>query len=285
MGYFAGSVDGDDTAPVEDFSAPPPAGTPTGTLSGVVSDQDTGTPVANAVIGFGGHASGFPGDLIATTDASGRYTISGIVAGTYPSVFARAPGFDLVTATVSVGSHPNVKNWAIRRDWAALSGGGTIADFNGPDFTIFGCGPSAAIDQSQGTGWGSTTDAVGTPPAATPKFVTVQLPRAINIAEVKIDPGNTCGDGGSASTGDFTLETSSDGTTFVVAASGTFGVADRHRMNTVPLAAGSGANVQFVRFTMRSPQVPGGLGVCPGPFSGCDFMDMSELAVYGAPTP
>src|SRR5581483_8627471 len=29
MGYFAGSVDGDDTAPVEDFSPPPPPGTPT----------------------------------------------------------------------------------------------------------------------------------------------------------------------------------------------------------------------------------------------------------------
>jgi len=188
-----------------------------------------------------------------------------------------------VTATVSVGSHPNVKNWSIRRDWAALSGGGTVADFNGPDFTIFGCGPSGAIDQSLGTGWGSTTDIVGTPPTATPKFVTVRLPQAINVAEIKIDPGNTCGDGGSASTGDFTLETSSDGVTFTVAASGTFGVADRHRLNTVPLAPGSNANVQFVRFTMRSPQVPGGLGTCPGPFSGCAFMDMSEMAVYGAP--
>lgn len=285
MGYFAGSVDGDDSAPVEDFSAPPPAGTPTGSLSGVVTDQDAGTPVAGAVIGFGGHASGFPGDLAATTDANGRYTISGIVAGTYPSVFAKAPGFDLVTATVSIGSHPNVKNWSIRRDWAALSGGGSVADFNGPDYTIFGCGPSAAIDQSLGTGWGSNTDIVGTPPMATPKFVTVRLPRAINLTEIKIDPGNTCGDGGSASTGAFSLETSTDGVTFVAAASGTFGVADRHRLNTVPLAAGSTANVQFVRFTMRGVQVPGGLGSCPGPFSGCDFMDMSELAVYGAPAP
>ncbi|HZM83493.1 MAG TPA: M36 family metallopeptidase [Candidatus Limnocylindrales bacterium] len=283
MGYFAGSVDGDDTAPVESFSPPPPPGTPTGTLSGVVSDQDTGTPVANAVVGFGGHASGFPGDLIATTDANGRYTITGIVAGTYPSVFAKAPGFDTVTATVSIASHPNVKNWSIRRDWAALSGGGTVADFNGPDYTIFGCGPTGAIDQSLGTGWGSNSDIVGSPPAVTPKFIIIRLPQSIDIAEIKIDPGNTCGDGGSASTSDFTLETSSDGVTFTVAASGTFVVADRHRLNTVPLAPGSTANVQFVRFTMRGVQVPGGLGSCPGPFSGCSFMDMSEMAVYGAP--
>jgi hypothetical protein len=33
---------------------------------------------------------------------------------------------------------------------------------------------------------------------------------------------------------------------------------------------------------MLSPQLPAG-AVCPGNFSGCQFMDMSELAVYGAP--
>ncbi|HEX6682285.1 MAG TPA: M36 family metallopeptidase [Candidatus Limnocylindrales bacterium] len=283
MGYFAGAVDGDDSAPVEDFSAPPPPGTPTGSLSGIVTDQDTDAPVAGAVVGFGGHASGFPGDYTAITDANGRYTIEGIVAGTYPAVFARAPGFDRQVTTLSIGSHPNVRDWAVRRDWAALSGGGTIAAFNGPDFTAFGCGPTGAIDQSLGTGWGSTVDPVGTPPVATPKFVTVRLPQSVNVAEIMIDPGNTCGDAGSASTGDFTLETSADGVAFTVAATGTFGVADRHRLNSVPLAAGSTANVRFVRFTMRGTQVPGGLGSCPGNFSGCVFMDMSELAVYGAP--
>ena len=41
MGYFAGSIDGDDTAPVEDFSLPPAAGTPTGFLTGRVRDIDT----------------------------------------------------------------------------------------------------------------------------------------------------------------------------------------------------------------------------------------------------
>ena len=71
----------------------------------------------------------------------------------------------------------------------------------------------------------------------------------------------------------------------MVAASGTFGVADRHRLNT--RAAERRAprhNVQFVRFTMRRPQVVEAGGTCPGPFSGCDFMDMSELEVYGAPS-
>ena len=61
MGWFAGSVDGDDTTPVEDFSMPPAPGTPTGSLTGVVTDLVTGVPLAGAVVAFGGHNSGFAG--------------------------------------------------------------------------------------------------------------------------------------------------------------------------------------------------------------------------------
>jgi hypothetical protein len=282
MGYFAGALDGDDINPVEDFSSPPPAGTPTGSLSGRVTDQDTGTPIAGIAVGFGGHNSGFPGDYAAVTDGSGNYSITGILPGTYPSVFAKGAGYDRKTASVSIASRANVLNWALRRDWAALSGGGSVTDFNGPDFTPFGCGPSAAIDQSLGIGWGSTSDISGG--AVDPKFVTIQLPTGVNVAEIAIDPGNTCGDAGSASTGAFSVETSVDGVTFVQVASGTFGAADRHRLNSVPLSGGT-SNVHFVRFWMRGVQIPGGPGVCPGPFSGCDFMDMSEIEVYGAPAP
>jgi hypothetical protein len=283
MGWFAGAIDGDDTAPVEDFSTPPAPGTPTGSLTGVVTDQDTGTPVSGATVGFGGHASGFPGDYAAVSDATGHYTISGILPGTYPAVFARGDGYDRQTTTLSVGSHATVRNWQLRRDWAALSGGGSVAAFNGPDFTPFGCGPDSAIDQSLGNGWGSTSDFTGG--TAVPKFVTVKLPRAVDIVQLAIDPGNTCGDGGSASTKGWRVETSTDGTTFVPAASGTFTPADRHRLNPVSPASGTGAGVNFVRFTMLSPQVPGDPAVlCPGPFSGCQFLDMSELEVYGAPS-
>jgi extracellular elastinolytic metalloproteinase len=284
MGWFAGAVNGDDAAPAEDFSMPPAPGTPTGSLTGVVTDQDAGTPIAGAVVGFGGHASGFPGDYAAVSDATGHYTISGILPGTYPAVFARGDGFDQQTTTLSIASHASVRNWALRRDWAALGGGGSVVAFNGPDFTPFGCGPSSAIDQSLGNGWGSTSDLVGG--VATPKFVTVKLPRAVNIAAVAIDPGNTCGDGGSASTGGYRLETSTDGTNFTLASSGTFGLADRHRLNSVPLAAGTTAGITHLRFTMVSPQIPGDPAtLCPGPFSGCLFMDMSELEVYGTPAP
>jgi extracellular elastinolytic metalloproteinase len=282
MGWFAGSVDGDDTAPVEDFSLPPAAGTPTGSLTGTVTNQDTGAPISGAVVGFGGHASGFPGDYAAATDAAGHYTISGIVAGTYPAIFARGDGYDRQTATLSIASRVNTRNWVLRRDWAAVAGGGSVIAFNGPDFTSFGCGPGSAIDQSLGNGWGSTSDYSGS--TAAPKFVTVKLPQAVNVAEIAIDPGNTCGDAGSASTGAYKVETSVDGTTFTVAAQGTFVAADRHRLNSVPLNAGSTAGVQYLRFTMLGTQIPGDPAtLCPGPFSACEFMDMSELEVYGLP--
>jgi extracellular elastinolytic metalloproteinase len=280
MGFFAAAVDGDDSAPVEDFSLPPAPNTPTGSLTGRVLDQDTGAPVAGILVGFGGHASGFPGDFAALTNASGVYTINGIFPGTYPGVFARGAGYDRQAVTLSIASRVQVKNWALRRDWAALSGGGQVVAFNGPDFTVFGCGPTGAIDQSLGTGWGSTSDFVNG--VETPKFVTVRLPVPVDVSEIAIDPGNTCGDGGSASTGDFRLETSTDGVTFTLASSGRFGVADRHRLNSVPLNAGTTDNVQFVRFTMVSTQLVEAGGTCPGNFSACQFMDMSELEVFGA---
>ena len=72
-------------------------------------------------------------------------------------MFSRAPGFDPVVQTVSIAARTNTLNWQLRRDWAALAGGATVEDFNGDDFTIFGCGPSSMFDQSQGSGW--STDA------------------------------------------------------------------------------------------------------------------------------
>jgi hypothetical protein len=160
--------------------------------------------------------SGFAGSYAASTNASGVYTISGILPGTYAKVFARAPGFDPVTAVVSIASRVNVLNWTLRRDWAALSGGASIIDFNGVDFSVFGCGPAAIFDQSQGSGW--STDAILINPAdqadVDPRFVIVRLPVAVNIADIQINPSGTCGDGLSASTGKYRVESSLDGTTW-----------------------------------------------------------------------
>ena len=284
MGFFAAAADGDDTTPIEDFSLPPANNAAKGTVSGTVTDVDSGKPISGALVAFGGHASGFPGDFAALTDAAGHYAIKDVFFGTYQKVGGSAPGYDRVLTTVTVDAASETQDFSLRRDWAALSGGGSVVAFNGPDFSDFGCGPDRAIDQSLGNGWGSTTDfdASGT---AVPKFVTVKLPAAVNVSQFAVDPGNTCGDGGSASTKDFRIETSKDGTTFTVAASGSFGVADRHRLNAVTPAAGTGDGVTLVRFTMINPQLPGSpTQLCPGPFSGCLFLDMSELEVYGLPS-
>jgi hypothetical protein len=282
MGFFAGSVDGDDAAPAEDFSMPPAPDTPRGSLSGIVTDTDAGTPVQGAVVAFGGHASGFGGDYAATTDATGHYTITGILPGTYPKVFSRGAGYDPVVRTVSVSSGANTLDWSLRRDWAASGGGAGVVTFTPPDYTPFGCGPGQLIDQSQASGWGSDAPTNPEPVNPQPKEVVIELPEAVDVSEVVINPSNTCGDSGSASTGDFKLETSTDGTTWTLADQGHFGVDDR-KPTSVPLASGSTAGVQFVRYTMIGTQVTDLGGTCPGNFSGCDFMDSTELAVYGTP--
>ncbi|GAB1646004.1 M36 family metallopeptidase [Krasilnikovia sp. MM14-A1259] len=281
MGYFAGAIDGDDAQPVEDFSLPPAPGTPRGTLSGKVTDADTKAPLADAVVGFGGHASGFAGDYAATTGADGTYTITDILPGTYPKVFVRASGYDTQSRTLSVAARANAADWAVRRDWASTGGGSHVVSFDGVDYTKYGCGPAALFDQSSGSGWVSDAKLTGAT-AIEPRAVVLELPKAVDIAELTINPTATCGDGGSASTGDYKLETSKDGVTWTVGSQGHFTPADR-KANSVALAAGSGNGVKFLRYTMLGTQVPDLQGTCPGAFSGCEDVDSTEIGVYGTP--
>jgi hypothetical protein len=317
MGYFAAAVDGDDLAPAEDFSMPP-TGEAKGRLRGVITDQDSGATIQGIIVQFGGHNSGFSGTLAGLSDKKGKYEIRPIFAGTYPKVSASGAGYDPAVQTVTIGSgkhgDDNVRvDWTLRRDWAALSGGGSISAFNGPDFSDFGCGPTGAIDQSETNGWGSTTDGDDGAPTGkvTPKFIVVQLPQAVNVSEISVNPSNTCGDGGSAATRGFKVEVSSDGVAFTQVAKGVFYLGNRGHENTV--FTGTSANVRFVKFWMLNPQVPtaptvgGVLPTCTGPadcgtdpdnnpgvalhctppnvdaFGGCSFMDMDEIKVFGSP--
>jgi extracellular elastinolytic metalloproteinase len=178
-------------------------------------------------------------------------------------------------------------DFAIRRDWAASSGGGEIVDFNGPDYTPFGCGPSGAIDVSQGTGWGSTAgDDAGTPTNVfVPKFIVVDMKSTVDVAGFAIDPTATCGDAGSASTGAFHIQTSASASgPWTTVASGTFTAANRFQYNEV--AANAGASGRYVRFWIDGNQVPDFTTNCPeGNFSGCQFADLTELEVFGTTGP
>ncbi|HEY7050336.1 MAG TPA: M36 family metallopeptidase [Jatrophihabitantaceae bacterium] len=286
MGFFAGSVSGDDRHPVESFSLPPAPGTPRATVTGTVTDSASGAGLADIAVGFGGHDSGFPGDYMATTDASGKYTITGIFPGTYPDVYAGpAAGYNTqVRAAVPINSGTTTLDWQLVRDWASSGGGATVTDFNGPDYTGFGCGPTGDIDQSQGSGWGSDSDlaADGTPSAATPKFTVIKLPSAVNISQFAIDPSNTCGDDTTAATGDYKVETSVDGTTWQQAAAGTFTPADLGKLVSITPTGTTGQGVQYLKFWMLSPQAVTQHVGCPAAgVSGCDFLDSSEVEAFG----
>jgi len=178
----------------------------------------------------------------------------------------------------------------LERDWASSSGGATIDPDSvvGPDFGE-PCAPVNAIDQSDVFGWSTTSDllANGTAGPDTPKSFVVKLPQAIDISRVEVNPTAICGDGASASTGEFSIRVSADGTNWSAPTSGSFVFDDLGSSHEVPLTAG-GTNVQYVEYTMEAPIVVTDLahyapGDCPGGgFSGCDYMDVTELRVYGS---
>ncbi|MEU4190297.1 M36 family metallopeptidase [Kribbella sp. NPDC026611] len=282
MGWFAGVLDGGDSRPVEDFHKPPTGATTT--ISGTVTDKDTGAPLPGALVYIGGHASGYAGDYSAVTDAAGKYKITGVAPGTYGKFVVAGTGYELLSTAQTVKAGGTTANFAPRRDWAASSGGGAVSGFNGPDLSSFNCGPARAIDNAQGTGWGSTTgDDNGTPTnTMIAKHVDIKLPAAITVNGFNVDPSNTCGDPGSSSTGKYRIETSADGTTWATAQEGEFTAANRGKYN--PLTpSGNTTGVRYVRFWMLSPQVPDFANNCPnGGYGGCQFTDMSEIQVFGA---
>ena len=274
MGYFAAASDGDDIQPVEDFSMPPSADTPRGTLTGTVTDQDSGAPVAGVTVAFGGHASGFAGGLAATTAADGTYTIPGILPGTYAKVLARGAGYDPGEKTLSVPSHPLTQDWTVRRDWAAAAGGGSVASFTGPDLSPV-CGPGNMIDQSQSKGWVSFIQPGG-------RNVVVKLPAKVDITQLVINPMPVCVPVYEVGTGHYRVETSADGTTWTTAVESAFPYGTV-TPTPVALAAGTGKGVGYVRYTMLTTQGQDAGPPCiPGePVLGCFYISSTELSVYG----
>jgi hypothetical protein len=282
MGFYASADNGYDAAPISDFSTPPPPGAAKGAIAGLVTDIDTGLPIQGALVGVGGHMTDptFPDYLAATTGADGRYAITDVPEGSYP-VLASPPsvGYDpakLAGVTVPAGGTAT-RDAALRRDWAAYRGG---AELSGNDDVNAsgGCGQQALVDQSLVQGYSPFSAAAptmfGNPHPGEDPYVVIKLPKAITVETFAVDPGNTCGDDESATTKDYTIETSADGTTFAVARQGAFAPADAHRLNMLAPTA-NGTNVRYVKITSHSAQdeTPGGLGFY--------FHDLSEFEVYG----
>jgi extracellular elastinolytic metalloproteinase len=284
MGYFAGSLTGSDSTPAADFHAPPTTHG-TGVIRGRILNADTHKPAAGVTVALA--FEGAPGVVnpAGTSDKDGRYQIGPVPVGTYGKLAIAGGGYDPVVRPITVKPAGATANFTVRRDWAAASGGATVTDFNGPDYSSFGCGPTAAIDQSQASGWGSTTgDDDGTPTNVfIPKRLVIKLPSAVDITTFTVDPSAACGDDPSSSTGDYTIETSGNGRTWTAAAHGTFTGANNGRLNPVPSTDGATA-VSFIRFTILSNQTPNFATACPkSGDSGCSFSDLTEMAAYGVP--
>jgi extracellular elastinolytic metalloproteinase len=278
MGFFAGTLDSTDVAPVEDFGVPP-AGPANAELRGVVIDRDTQAPLAGVAVFFGGHNSGFVSDLAAVTDAAGRYRITGLFPGSYPDLVATAAGYLPAIRTQRVHAGVTFKAFSLQRDWAASAGGAAISETNADEFAPIGCGAAQLIDTAQASGW-STVDVDSRPE----RHAVVKLPVAVDISALKIDPSGICGDDPTSSTGDFRLETSVDGSTWQAAASGHFRPAQDGKLNVVALKAGTGTGVRFVRYTMLGTQLADFDIDCNVTFtSGCLFLDSAELVVLGSP--
>ncbi len=284
MGYYAGSLGGDDTTPAADFHTPP-ASVTRAPVSGTVRDAGTGEPLAGVTVSLAFQGAAGPVNPSDVTDADGRYRIPAVPVGTYGKFGVSGAGYVTSTGPVTVRPGGTTKSFSVQRDYAAASGGASVSSFNGPDYTPFGCGPEAAIDLSQGTGWSSTAgDDDGDPTGVfVPKHIVVDLSEAVDVSGFAVDPSATCGDGGSASTGAYRIETSTDGTTWTEASSGTFTSDDNGRLNPLTPAAGS-TGVRHVRFTILGNQTPSFSTNCPdGAYSGCSYADLTELEVFGTP--
>jgi hypothetical protein len=263
MGFYAAAIDGSDTSPVEDFNPPPPAGAPTGTLAGRITDADTGLPVFGVAVQVAAQPS-----MRDTTGPDGRYSLT-VPAATYPKVVVPpTSGYDgTVLTSVSVaGGQTTTRDVALRFDWAASRGGATVTDSETQPFA--GCTSAQAIDQSLGTGW--------SPPKSPAPSAVIRLQAPITVSEFAVDPGNTCGDDPSATTRGYRIETSANGSDWRLARTGEFTPADAHRLNSVKPDPAAAANVQFVRITLLTSQ-----GSASGS-SGADFVDLSEFEIYGA---
>jgi extracellular elastinolytic metalloproteinase len=214
-----------------------------------------------------------------TSAATGAYSLQA-PAGTYGGLVYDRPGWDRVTArSLQVPANgTRVLNVAMRRDWAAERGGADVTFASDDTGADFGCGVDKLIDQSRGVGWSPFNPASpDAPPDITgPPTAVIKLPQTIDITAFGMDPANTCGDDPSATTKDYRVETSADGVHFAVAKAGSFTPDAAGRLNIVAPTANS-RGVRYVRLTLLSPQSDGAGD------SGADFIDFSELEVFGGP--
>ena len=282
MGFSAGSLGGNDASPSASFDTPPATIT-LGTITGVVTDADSGLPVPNVHVTLAFQGAGLVNPTV-TTGPDGSYSLT-VPEGDYGKLEVQGQGYSEQEDVQVAGGATTTVDLDVRKDLATKAAGATTPSQTGVLFT--GCSPRQAVDQNLATGW-STNINTGTSQAATrhfvPKNFVVRLDQKYDVKDFQVDPSASCGDGASASTGAYHIETSPDGTTWTTVNSGAFTKADNGHLNDITLATPQ-TDVQFVRFWVDGNQTPAFSTSCPGgAFSGCQFVDLTELEIHGKPS-
>jgi Zn-dependent metalloprotease len=273
MGYFAGTLDAGDVSPTANTALPPAPSAPRGSITGRVTNAETGQPLSGVKVGISGLMNGVDA-LSDTTKADGTYTINGVPAQGSPRLNFMSDGFDPVVRDVQVlAGVTTIRTAILRRDWASTKGGAT-ADSDFTEYANDGCGPEAALDQMLITGWSTNRPAnVGDP---NPSMI-VTLPQGVNVFRFGMDPGNTCTDGPSSGTTVARVETRTqlpctDGSTWTSQLQESFDPsADFGRLNELPPTQ-SATGVRCVRLTLLQN-------------NGGGFRDFSEFGVYTTTRP
>jgi hypothetical protein len=283
MGYYAGSFGGDDATPAPSFALPP-SGTPvTGTVTGTVTDRETGDPVPGVPVSLAFQGTGGE-DPTAVTAADGSYTIADVPEGHYAKLAVLGAGYQPSATPVDVTAGEAVTHdFEVRRDWAATSGGATASALGSQIFA--GCAPKQAIDLNQSTVWSTAT--YGSGHGFTPASLVIDLGRPVDVTAIAVDPTAGCGDDDSSSLGEYRIDTAGDDQRWTTAMTGAFTAADLGRLDALVPSVGTSA-VRYVRLTRLGNQTPGYATSCRagnGADSGCAYTDVAEVEVFGTASP
>jgi extracellular elastinolytic metalloproteinase len=192
MGFFAESTGRRRVVVQEDFSLPVTCpGVGCGRVEGVVTDADSGAPIAGATVTIDGPFSGIPVELSAVTAADGSYTIDDVPNHEYGRVVASAPGFSSERASDVRVAGTATLGFGLTRNWAQLDGGAAISGQVGPGLPGESCGADLALDGDLATGW-TTRRIDGQRPS-----LTIRLPQPVDIDRIAIGPA-PCAHHGSA---------------------------------------------------------------------------------------
>ncbi len=267
MGFFAVTIDGDDTSPIEDFSTPVDcAMTTCGSIAGTVTDSETGDPIGGVPVYVAGQNSGFTTDLAAVTDATGAFSIANVPFHAYPRIVAGGTEYEAFATQLTVNGAETL-DISLVRDWASLSGGAHLGHFTPPDYSPF-CGTAAdgAFDGLVATGWPSDAPGNGDSGVTGPRSAVVKLPQAVDITSFAVASGGTCGDGPDSAVKKFRIETKTSGGQWVTALTAKAKADSRLHVFTTNHGV---SNVRMIRFVMLTTH------------GNTDFMDVLEVSVRG----